>query len=135
MANQELKYLSGTNKKVSMRKETSTNALNKRHLDNSCGMAYFISVLGGRWKLSILGFLIDNEKMRYSDLRKKLRGISERMLIAQLRELEADGLLTRSVYPEVPPRVEYSLSEKGKSLKRALTEISEWGERNKTSEG
>jgi DNA-binding HxlR family transcriptional regulator len=115
-----------------MRKESSTNALNKRQLETSCGMAYFISVVGGRWKLSILGFLLDGKRLRYSDLKKKLNGISERMLIAKLKELEADGLVSRFVYPEVPPRVEYELSDKGKSLKDLLTRMSEWGEHNKT---
>ena len=113
-----------------MRKQSSTNSKNKTLLEEGCGMAYTISVLSGRWKLSILGFLL-NGKLRYSDLKRKMPDISERMLIAQLKELEADGLICRIAYPEVPPRVEYELSKKGHSLKNILVQISEWGEKNK----
>lgn len=114
-----------------MRKESSSNTVNKRKIEVDCGMAYFISVVSGRWKLSILGFLLDNKKLRYSELKRKLPAISERMLIAQLKELLADGLIDRTAYPEVPPRVEYCLSEKGQSLKKILTLMSDWGEKNR----
>lgn len=113
-----------------MRKESSTNTLNKESLESSCGMAYTMSVLNGRWKLSILGYLLANETLRYGELKRRLDGISERMLIAQLKELQADNLVDRIAYPEVPPRVEYKLSEKGKSLENILIELSQWGERN-----
>lgn len=113
-----------------MRKQESTNTINKHHLEADCGMAYAISVLSGRWKMSILGFLQDNKKLRYSELKRKLTGISERMLISQLKELEADELVERIAYPEVPPRVEYQLSEKGKTLDKILVELSQWGEKN-----
>lgn len=113
-----------------MRKESSTNTLNKKNLEAECGMAYAMAVLSGRWKLSILAFLIDG-KLRYGELKKKLRGISERMLIAQLKELQADGLILRKAYPEVPPKVEYQLSEKGYTLKRILRELDSWGEQYK----
>lgn len=91
-------------------------------------MAYTIAVISGRWKLSILGFLLNEGTHRYNELRRKLPGISERMLIAQLKELEKDGLISRTAYPEVPPRVEYALSEKGRSLKEILDRMSEWGD-------
>jgi DNA-binding HxlR family transcriptional regulator len=113
-----------------MRKATSTNLINKKQLEADCGMAYTISVLSGRWKLSVLGFLLDDKKLRYGELKRKMAGISERMLIAQLKELEADGLIERNAYPEVPPRVEYQLSKKGKSLKKILTQMADWGEKN-----
>jgi DNA-binding HxlR family transcriptional regulator len=90
-------------------------------------MAYTMSVLNGRWKLSILGFLLE-QTLRTGELRRKMPGISERMLIAQLKELESDGLIDRKAYPEVPPRVEYRLSKKGRSLKKILRELSDWGE-------
>lgn len=115
-----------------MRKENSTNTINKTSLEMSCGMAYTLSVLGGRWKLSILGFLLEADILRYSELKKKMPNVSERMLAKQLKEMEYDGLVDRVVYPEVPPRVEYSLSEKGVSLKDILTKMSEWGFKNKT---
>lgn len=114
-----------------MRKETSTNTLNKHLLENKCGMAYAISVLNGRWKLSILGFLLDEGKLRYSELKRKMVGISERMLITQLKELEADGLIERFAYPVVPPRVEYKLSEKGESLKSIFVQLTVWGEQRR----
>jgi DNA-binding HxlR family transcriptional regulator len=111
-----------------MRKETSTNSINETYLNSECGMAYFLSVIGGRWKLSILGFLLQSEKLRYSELKRKLVGISERMLVAQLKELEDNGLIQRIVYPQVPPKVEYRLTKIGYSLEKILTAMSEWGE-------
>jgi len=114
-----------------MRKETSSNTLHKTKLEADCGMAYTVSVLNGRWKLSILGFLSNNKKWRYSDLKRKMPDVSERMLIAQLKELKSDGLIYRIAYPEVPPRVEYQLSAKGKSLKKILDAMSVWGEKNR----
>jgi len=117
-----------------MRKESSTNTLNKEILESNCGMAYAIAVLSGRWKLSILAYLLANEKLRYAELKRKIEGISERMLISQLKELQADNLVERIAYPEVPPRVEYKLSTKGKSLENLLIELSKWGARNYNQE-
>ena len=97
-------------------------------LEANCGMAYAISVLSGRWKLSILGYLLDNGKLRYSELKRKIVGISERMLINQLKELEHDGLINRIAHPEVPPRVEYELSGKGRTLENILIQLTAWGE-------
>ncbi len=114
-----------------MRKETSSNTVNKLQLEASCGMAYFASVIGGRWKLSILGFLLDNKALRFSALMKKLPGISEKVLVTKLKELETDGIVIRTAYPEVPPRVEYQLSDKGSSLREILISMSHWGEQNK----
>ncbi|MGO1244216.1 MAG: winged helix-turn-helix transcriptional regulator [Sphingobacterium sp.] len=114
-----------------MRKINSTNTFNKDQLETSCGMAYTISVISGRWKLSILGFLLDDKVLRYGELKRKVVGISERMLIAQLKELERDNLVQRTSYPEVPPRVEYKLTTKGKSLKKILVQMSQWGEENR----
>ena len=114
-----------------MRKVNSTNTINKNQLEVNCGMAYTISAIGGRWKLSILGFLLDVDTLRFSELKGKIPNISERMLVKQLKELETDGLINRVVYPEVPSRVEYSLSVKGKSLEEILLGMSKWGERNR----
>ena len=111
-----------------MGKQSSSNNLNKQQLEADCGMAYSISVLSGRWKLSILGFLLNQGKQRYSELKRKLPGVSERMLIAQLKELQSDGLIFKTTYAEVPARVEYELTEKGRSLKEMLTLMSDWGE-------
>ncbi|WP_339697900.1 winged helix-turn-helix transcriptional regulator [uncultured Roseivirga sp.] len=115
-----------------MRKTTSTNTINKEQLEANCGIAYTNSILNGRWKLSILAFLLDEKTLRYSELKNRLTGISERMLITKLKELQMDNLINRISYPEVPPRVEYELSEKGKSLKNILIQMAEWGTKNST---
>lgn len=109
-----------------MRKESSTNAINRTMIREHCGMAFTLSLIGGRWKPGILYQLIRG-KMRYSELRKQMPDVSERMLVLQLRELESDGLVRRLVYAEVPPRVEYELTEAGISLKPVLKSMSEWG--------
>jgi DNA-binding HxlR family transcriptional regulator len=114
-----------------MRKETSTNAVNEIRLNRDCGMAYILSVMGGRWKASILGFLLGAGSLRYTELKKKLDGISERMLIVQLKELERDGLINRAAYAGVPPKVEYSLTPKGLSLRNVVDAMSQWGEENR----
>lgn len=111
-----------------MRKETSSNALNEKKINATCGMGYALSLIGGRWKSNILWRLLNSDKLRYSELRRLIPGISERMLVSQLRELEADQLILRVVYPEVPPRVEYALTDLGKSMRPMLQSISDWGE-------
>jgi DNA-binding HxlR family transcriptional regulator len=113
-----------------MRKSTSTNTANKLNLERDCNMAYTMTVLGGRWKASILAFLL-TKTLRYSELRKLLPGISERMLTTQLKELESHGLINRKVFPEVPPKVEYSLTEKGYSLESILLQMNKWGALNR----
>ena len=115
-----------------MRKINSTNTINKNELEENCGMAYTISLIGGRWKLSILGFLLTKNKLRFNELKSELPGISERMLTKQLKELEADHLIIRTVYPQIPPKVEYGLSQKGKSLKNILLDLSSWGILNRS---
>ena len=109
-----------------MRKDSSTNALNEKHIIDTCGMAVALGVIGGRWKPAILCRLV-NGTMRYSELKKSIAGISERMLVAQLRELEQDGILRRLVYAEVPPRVEYEITEFGHTMKPMLDAMADWG--------
>ncbi|MBN7576597.1 MULTISPECIES: winged helix-turn-helix transcriptional regulator [Clostridium] len=98
------------------------------HLGTPFG--YTISVIGGKWKLIILYELKVNSVMRYSELKKGLTGITHKMLSQQLKELEADKLIIRKEYPQVPPKVEYSLSEKGWSLSKVMREICDWGRIN-----
>ena len=112
-----------------MRKKSSTNFLNEKDLVENCGMFYTLSIIGGRWKVGILASLLDNERLRYSEIKGKLSNISERMLIKQLKELQEAGLIIRRDYGEVPPRVEYSISDKGKSLEKVLLMLSDWGKR------
>ncbi|WP_243732538.1 winged helix-turn-helix transcriptional regulator [Pedobacter metabolipauper] len=93
---------------------------------NECNMAITLGVIGGRWKPAILCRLAAGI-MRYGELRKSIEGISERMLAAQLRELEQDGIVRRVVYAEVPPRVEYMLTELGHTMMPMLKVMSDWG--------
>lgn len=109
-----------------MRKVTSTNALNEELINKGCGVAYTISLIGGRWKPAILWCLLRGKK-RYSELRDDINGVSERVLVLQLRELEKDQLIKRTVYPEVPPRVEYEITPLGLSMEVVLQQISDWG--------
>ncbi len=87
-----------------------------------------LKLLEGRWKLTILFHLFDNQIQRYSDLEKLMPGISQKMLAQQLRKLEADGLIERTVYPQVPPKVDYRLTKWGKALCPALDGLLTWSE-------
>jgi DNA-binding HxlR family transcriptional regulator len=92
----------------------------------NCPVEAAIDVIGGKWKAVILWWL-HQRTWRFAELRRQIPGITEKMLTQQLRELEADGIVSRQVHATVPPRVEYSLTEYGESLKRALEAICEWG--------
>ena len=114
-----------------MRKSNSTNALNEQAILEQCGMAYTLSLVGGRWKPSILWALTKNEKVRYSHFKKVIPEMSDRILALQLRELEADKLIRRVVYAEIPPRVEYELTDLGRSMQSMLEQMTSWGEFHK----
>jgi DNA-binding HxlR family transcriptional regulator len=92
----------------------------------NCPVEAAIAVFGGKWKAVILWWL-HQRTWRFAELRRQIPEITEKMLTQQLRELEADGIVSRQVYATVPPRVEYSLTEYGRSLKRALRAICDWG--------
>jgi DNA-binding HxlR family transcriptional regulator len=92
-----------------------------------CPVEALIDAIGGKWKIPILSLLFQGTK-RYGELRQQLPGITERMLTMQLRELEQSGLVLRTVYPEIPPKVEYSITELGMSLKPVLREMLGWSE-------
>lgn len=91
-----------------------------------CAIEFAMEVLGGRWKLAILKQLVAGT-CRFGELRRALPTITQRMLTRQLRELEADGLVTRTVYREVPPRVEYALTDVGHSLDSLMDQLDTWG--------
>jgi DNA-binding HxlR family transcriptional regulator len=93
----------------------------------TCGLDAAIAVMGGKWKGLIL-FALQDGALRFGELRRAVPGISERVLISQLREMETTGLLHREVYHQVPPKVEYSLTDFGHSLNRAMAPLGEWGE-------
>lgn len=88
---------------------------------------YTISLIGGKWKMIIMFWLWKKEIMRYGELKRSVEGITHKMLSNQLKELERDELVNRKEYPQVPPKVEYSLTEKGKSLMPILQAMCEWG--------
>lgn len=92
-----------------------------------CGLDAAVSVVGGKWKPLILWALSDQPR-RFAALRRELDGISEKVLIQQLRELERDGVVHREVHEQVPPKVVYSLTATGAALDRALAPLGEWGE-------
>jgi DNA-binding HxlR family transcriptional regulator len=92
----------------------------------SCPIDSTLKVIGGRWKTAVLYHLSFGTK-RFGELRRQLPNITQRMLTLQLRELEAAGLVRRTVYAEVPPRVEYDLTPWGESLRPVLEALSDWG--------
>ncbi|WP_017663129.1 winged helix-turn-helix transcriptional regulator [Baaleninema simplex] len=93
----------------------------------TCPVETTLRAIGGRWKVLILRELFQEVK-RFNQLHRALDGITQKMLTQQLREMEADGLVLRTVYPQVPPKVEYSLTELGRSLKPILDAMHDWGE-------
>ncbi|MFI9149532.1 winged helix-turn-helix transcriptional regulator [Streptomyces sp. NPDC053367] len=94
-----------------------------------CGTDAAMDVIGGKWKVLIL-WALHVRPHRFGELRRELPGVTEKVLAAQLRELEADGIVHREEYDEVPPRVEYSLTRRGESLNTALEPLAEWGKAN-----
>ncbi|MEH0549024.1 helix-turn-helix domain-containing protein [Streptomyces sp. B21-105] len=92
-----------------------------------CGIDAALDVVSGKWKGLILWELDAHRVRRFSELRRALVGVSEKMLTQHLREMESDGLVRRQVYAEVPPRVEYSLTEHGHTLNKALEPLGAWG--------
>ena len=93
----------------------------------TCGLDATLRVIAGKWKPLILYFLAQDGATRYGELRRAIRDVSDKMLIQQLKELEADGLVKRTDYKEVPPRVDYSLTPLGHSLAQALVPLCSWG--------
>lgn len=96
----------------------------------TCGLDATLRVIAGKWKPLILYFLAQGGPTRYGQLRRAIRDVSDKVLIQQLKELEADGLVKRTDYKEVPPRVDYSLTPLGLSLAEALAPLCTWGTEN-----
>lgn len=91
-----------------------------------CPVATTVQLIGNKWKLLILRNLL-TRPWRFNELQKNLEGISQKVLTDNLRSMEKDGIITRTVYPEVPPRVEYALSEIGESMRPILDSMEQWG--------
>lgn len=92
-----------------------------------CSMEAALHILGGKWKGVILYHLFKDGTLRFSELFRALKGVNQRLLTKQLRELEEDGLISRTVFPVVPPRVEYALTDEGKTLYDLIMGLSMWG--------
>src|SRR5437764_536985 len=88
-----------------------------------------LNVIGGKWKPLIL-WHVGEDTLRFSELYRKINGITQKMLTQQLRETEKDSLISRKIYPEIPPKVEYSMTEYGKSLQPVLKSMCDWGEKH-----
>ena len=95
--------------------------------DPNCPVRVILKILGGKWKTLIVYSLLDGTR-RFNELRRMMPNVTQRMLTSQLRELESDGIITRTVYAQIPPKVEYHLTEIGHEIKPVLKQLEEWGE-------
>ncbi|QJU58248.1 helix-turn-helix transcriptional regulator [Sphingomonas sp. AP4-R1] len=96
----------------------------------SCGLDATLRVLAGKWKPLILYGLYQRGAVRYGELKRAVQGVSEKVLIQQLKELQSDGIVSREDFKEIPPRVEYALSPRGQTLAQALIPLCDWGNEN-----
>jgi DNA-binding HxlR family transcriptional regulator len=112
-------------------KTTSTNFANKRILAEECVEVYAASIIGGQWALVICSCLLEG-RLRFGALKALIPNITERMLTLQLRKLEASKVVKRTVYAEVPPRVEYELTPIGLELEPIIRQLEKWGEKHKS---
>ena len=106
-----------------------------QYIDNAnfeeTGFSYTLSLISGKYKMIILYCLMEYGAVRFNQLQRYLKKISDRTLSQNLKELEADGLIRRQVFPQIPPKVEYSLTERGVSLMAVLDQLCIWGENNR----
>ncbi len=109
--------------------------MNKRCIANEClettGFSYTLSLINGKYKMTILYTLMEFGVVRFNEMKKYISEISYKTLSSTLKELEADQLVHRKEYPQIPPKVEYSLTERGKSLIPILDRMCEWGDKNR----
>ena len=97
---------------------------------NCSAMSDVLSRIGDKWSVMVVGMLSRNGTLRFNELKRLINGVSQRMLTLTLRNLERDGLVSRTIYPEVPPRVEYSLTEMGKTLQEPINALWDWTAEN-----
>lgn len=106
-----------------------------RYIENAnfedTGFSYTLSLISGKHKMVILYCLMEYEPVRFNELKRYLKNISDKTLSSNLKELEQDRLIIRKEYPQIPPKVEYRLSERGKSLMKVLDKLCVWGEQNR----
>jgi len=110
--------------------KVKTRCISHEKLCNT-GFSYTLSLINGKYKMTILYALMEFDVVRYNELQRYIKDISYKTLSLSLKELEKDKLIIRKEYPQIPPKVEYSLSEKGKSLIPILDQMCEWGSKNK----
>ena len=108
-----------------------------RYIENAnfegTGFSYTLSLIDGKYKMVILYCLMEFGRVRFNELRRYLGRISDKTLSQNLKELEADALISRTVYPQIPPKVEYALTDRGRSLMAVLDQLCTWGEQNRPS--
>ena len=108
-----------------------------RYIENAnfedTGFSYTLSLIDGKYKMVILYCLMEFGRVRFNELRRYLGRISDKTLSQNLKELEADALISRTVYPQIPPKVEYTLTDRGRSLMAVLDQLCTWGEQNRPS--
>ena len=117
-------------KKYTMEEIMKKESLCENIAGEGCGLKRVIDIVGGKWKIMILCVIDNNEVVRYGELNREIHGITNTMLANSLKELEADGLVERKQYDEMPVRVEYNLTNKAKTLIPILLELKKWGEEN-----
>ena len=110
--------------------EDRQRCIAQENIDNT-GFAYTLSLINGRYKMTILYTLMEFEYVRFNELKRYIASITYKTLSLALKELERDGLVHREEYPQIPPKVVYSLTERGKSLIPILDAMCEWGDRNR----
>lgn len=108
-------------------------ALYKSRLDN-CPLTFALNLIGGKWRLPIIWALNKNGTMRYNELKRSIEGITNMVLTQSLKDLELKGIINRKQFMEIPPRVEYSLTDNGEDLISALKTLANWGNRMKNME-
>jgi DNA-binding HxlR family transcriptional regulator len=111
-------------------KATSTHQENKQLLEAECPEIYAVNQISGQWTVAICGYLSEG-KLRFGELKKRMPPITERMLALELKRMEERKLIVRRVYPEVPVRVEYELTESGQELVPIIKQLEQWGRRHK----
>jgi DNA-binding HxlR family transcriptional regulator len=110
---------------MSYNRQTTLNCENNPDAD--CAVEAALSIIGGKWKLKIYKSLRSGEPIRFSNIHKALKDISEKTLSSQLQELEQDGIISRTAYPTLPPKVEYQLTELGFALESIFISLNKWG--------
>lgn len=112
-----------------MKKDTSCDTVfpDDNIYETQCPVIYALDIVGQKWKLPIMWYLLEAEPARYNELKRRIKGITNMMLTKSLKELEEHKLIVRTQYETIPPKVEYSLTERGKELLPALNELNKWG--------